>query len=74
MSQLKDYQHKYKNIHFHREDGVLEMRFHTQGGSLQWGLEPHAELPDAFYDLGRDREKTRWSSSPAQVPSSAALV
>lgn len=56
MSQLKDYQNKYKHIHFRREDGVLEMRFHTNGGSLQWGLEPHAELPDAFYDLGRDRE------------------
>ena len=32
MSQLKDYQNKYKHIHFRREDGVLEMRFHTNGG------------------------------------------
>jgi enoyl-CoA hydratase/carnithine racemase len=30
--------------------------FHTDGGSLQWGLGPHAELPDAFADIARDRE------------------
>jgi enoyl-CoA hydratase/carnithine racemase len=27
---------------------------HTAGKSLRWGLDVHAELPDAFADIGRD--------------------
>lgn len=53
---LTDYSGKYSSIRMHREDGVLELTFHTQGGSLQWGLGPHAELPDAFQDIAGDRE------------------
>lgn len=56
MTRLADYQDSYKHIRFRRQDGVLEVRFQTNGGSLQWGLEPHAELPDAFTNIARDRE------------------
>ncbi len=43
-------------IHMRREDGILEMRFHTDDGPLQWSLTPHGELEQAFLDVGRDRE------------------
>jgi enoyl-CoA hydratase/carnithine racemase len=56
VTKLADYQSKYKHIKFRREHGVLEMRFHTNEGPLRWGLPPHAELPDAFTDVARDRE------------------
>ena len=56
MSRLEDYATKYSSIAMRRENGILEMRFHTDGGSLRWGLIPHGELPDAFADVGRDRE------------------
>jgi enoyl-CoA hydratase/carnithine racemase len=56
MSRFKDYATKYSCIAMRRENGILEMRFHTDGGSLRWGLVPHGELPDAFADVGHDRE------------------
>jgi hypothetical protein len=39
-----------------RENGILEMRFHTDNGPLRWGLGPHGELREAFADAARDRE------------------
>ena len=56
MTKLADYENRYECIKFKREDGVLEVRFHTNGGSLLWGLGPHAEATDAFHDIARDRE------------------
>lgn len=56
MTKLVDYQNRYTSIKFRREDGVLEMRFHTDEGPLQWGLVPHAEFTDAFADVAGDRE------------------
>ncbi len=56
MSRFEDYAAKYSCIAMRRENGILEMRFHTDGGSLRWGLVPHGELPDAFADVGHDRE------------------
>jgi enoyl-CoA hydratase/carnithine racemase len=53
---LADYQDKYNHVKFRREDGILEMTFHTKGGSLRWGIKPHNELVQAFLDVGRDRE------------------
>ena len=56
MSKFEDYANKYACIAMRRENGILEMRFHTNGGAFQWGLGPHAALPDAFTEVGRDRE------------------
>ncbi len=56
MSRFDDYATKYSSIHMRRENGILEMRFHTDNGSLRWGLIPHGELPDAFADVARDRD------------------
>ena len=56
MSGFDSYATKYSCIHMRRENGILEMRFHTDNGPLRWGLVPHGELPDAFADVGGDRE------------------
>ena len=47
---------KYDSISMRREDGILEMTLGTDGGPLQWGRQPHAELEEAFLNIGRDRE------------------
>ncbi len=43
-------------IRMRREDGILELRFHTDDGPLHWSLIPHAQLEQAFLDVSRDRE------------------
>jgi enoyl-CoA hydratase/carnithine racemase len=50
------YKHKYRTIDFSRDArGILEMRFHTEGSSLQWSLLAHNEFEDAFLQVSRDR-------------------
>jgi enoyl-CoA hydratase/carnithine racemase len=53
---LVDYVDKFETIRFRREDGILEVTVHTDGGSLRWGRLPHAELEQAFLDIARDRD------------------
>lgn len=53
---LADYCSKYETIKMRREDGILEMTLGTEGGPLRWGRTAHAELEDAFNNIGRDRE------------------
>ncbi|HYG43464.1 MAG TPA: enoyl-CoA hydratase/isomerase family protein [Bordetella sp.] len=49
------YKDKYQTINLSRDErGVLEMRFHTAGGSLQWSLLAHNEFEDAFLQVSRD--------------------
>ena len=56
MTKLADYSNKYQSIRMDRQDGILEITFHTNGGPLQWGGVPHEEFPRAFYDIGSDTE------------------
>src|SRR3954466_3054997 len=56
MAKLEDYANKYQTRRFERRNGVLQMTLHTEGQSLPWGFLPHGELPEAFYDVGADRE------------------
>jgi enoyl-CoA hydratase/carnithine racemase len=56
MSTFEQYCERYTNIQMRREDGILEMRFHTNGGPLRWNLQAHGELERAFLDVGRDKE------------------
>jgi enoyl-CoA hydratase/carnithine racemase len=56
MSTFEQYATSYQSIRMRREDGILEMRFHTDDGPLRWGLLPHRELESAFLDVARDRE------------------
>ncbi len=56
MASLDKYADKYQNIRMERRMGILQMTFHTNGGSLQWGGGPHSEFPQAFADVGGDPE------------------
>jgi enoyl-CoA hydratase/carnithine racemase len=55
MTNFADYCDRYETIKMRREDGILEMRFHTKDGAFEWSLLPHRELESAFLDVGRDR-------------------
>ena len=56
MARFEDYANKYKHIQMERRDGILQMRLHTDGGTLHWGEAPHAELGQCYYDVGSDPE------------------
>ncbi len=55
MTDFSDYSAKYSCLAMTRKDGILEVRFHTDGGPFHWGLVPHRELESAFLDIARDR-------------------
>jgi enoyl-CoA hydratase/carnithine racemase len=55
---FESYKDKFRNIALSRDNGVLDMRLHTNDGPLQWGIDEgcvHGQLGDAFYCIGRDR-------------------
>ncbi|MBW2270619.1 MAG: enoyl-CoA hydratase/isomerase family protein [Deltaproteobacteria bacterium] len=56
MSAFSDYEKKYECAHLQRQDGVLEVRLHTRGGSLILDEVTHRELPLLFTDIGLDPE------------------
>jgi enoyl-CoA hydratase/carnithine racemase len=56
MTKYEDYANKFETIRFRREDGILEMTLHTKGDSLRWGPVAHADIEQAFLDIGRDPE------------------
>ena len=55
-SKLEDYANKYQTVRMERRDGILLVTLHTEGQSLRWGFLPHSELPEAFHDIGADRD------------------
>lgn len=57
---FEEYANKYANIRMARENGILEVVFHTDGGPLQWTHigGAHSECAEAFADIARDPENT----------------
>lgn len=53
-----DYFSEFKNIHFKREEGVLEVRLHTNDGPLEWVYKAgvNQQLIRAFEAVGRDAD------------------
>jgi enoyl-CoA hydratase/carnithine racemase len=47
---------KYENLAFSRDDGVLVLRFHTNGGPIVFTGQTHEDLPVALEEIARDRE------------------
>jgi enoyl-CoA hydratase/carnithine racemase len=48
---------KYENLDFSRDqNGILEVRMHTNNGSLIFTGKTHQDFVDAFYDISRDRD------------------
>ena len=65
MARFDDYAAKYKNIRMERRDGILQITFHTEGGSLLWNDTSHRDLGYAFADIGRMGRTlagTEWST------------
>src|SRR6266436_8960646 len=56
MSLFDEYANKYTTARMERRNGILQVTLHTEGQSLRWGFLPHGELPEAFHDIGADRE------------------
>lgn len=56
MADLPPYSDRFDHVVMRREDGILELRVHSEGGPLQWGLGPHEELGLVFRALARDRD------------------
>lgn len=59
FTKLEDYHDKYRCLQFERNDGILHVRFGTDGGPLMWSAMPDGpqhELGGAFYDIGHDPE------------------
>ena len=58
MAYFEAYAGSYRNIAMSRENGILEMRFHTDGGPLRWTHigGAHSELGAAFADVAADPE------------------
>jgi enoyl-CoA hydratase/carnithine racemase len=52
---LDDYAERWADYFtMRREDGILEVRMHTNGGPAEWGLEIHRAFIPAFADIGHD--------------------
>ena len=56
LKSFEEYSDKYENMRMERRDGILQVTFHTDGGSFKWGEVPHRELGYAFADIGSDPE------------------
>lgn len=54
--ELSEYSTKYDNIAFKRNDGILEMRLHTNNSEMKWSFSAHQELGYSFADVGADPE------------------
>jgi enoyl-CoA hydratase/carnithine racemase len=50
-----EYAQAYDHVAMHREDGILQLTFHSNGGPMVWGALPHEELGYAFAEVGSDR-------------------
>jgi enoyl-CoA hydratase/carnithine racemase len=57
MITLDDYRDRFDNIAMSRgDDGVLEVRVHSDGGPLAWSAAVHRDLGDAFTHMAMDRD------------------
>ena len=56
MAKFEDYANTYEHVQMERRNGILQITFHTDGGTLQWGPGPHEEFGACFYDIGSDPE------------------
>jgi len=57
MADFEAYKSRYRTVRLERQDGILELTIHKNGGTAQWGAAKggiHEELGEAFYQVGRD--------------------
>src|SRR5438128_992831 len=56
MSKFEEYCNRYEYIKLQRDEGILQLTFHSKGKELLWGGRPHEEASYAFYEVARDRD------------------
>lgn len=55
MSKFQQYKDTYANASLTpSDDGVLEVRFHTQGAKLVFNRHTHEQFTDLFHQIGED--------------------
>ncbi|MDO6406772.1 MAG: enoyl-CoA hydratase/isomerase family protein [Pantoea sp.] len=55
MSRFENYRHAFANAHLTRSaSGVLEVKFHTDGGALLFNGHTHEEFVELFHQIGAD--------------------
>lgn len=52
---LEEYQDRYETCRLEREDGILTLTLHTQGGPVLWSDQVHEDLGHVFTDISADR-------------------
>lgn len=54
---LDEYSERFKEFfHFKRENGILEVKMHTKGGSVKWSYQMHHALAELWTTIGHDKE------------------
>jgi enoyl-CoA hydratase/carnithine racemase len=56
MRELDDYRDRYQHARLSRDNGILTVQLHSDGGPLIWGDAPHTELGYLFADIAADAE------------------
>ena len=59
MSRFEEYAGRYRFVRLERNNGILELSIHKDGGEAVWTADTggiHDELGQAFYQIGRDPE------------------
>jgi enoyl-CoA hydratase/carnithine racemase len=59
MADFETYKNRFRTVRLERQDGILELSIHKNGGPALWGSAKggsHDELGEAFYQVGRDPE------------------
>jgi enoyl-CoA hydratase/carnithine racemase len=56
MSSLEGYRDRYENIAFERENGVLQVTLHTDGGPFVLSRKAHTDMGAAWADVAEDPE------------------
>jgi enoyl-CoA hydratase/carnithine racemase len=56
MTNFNDYANRFKHIKMRREDGILELQFHSAGKELKWSAIPDKEIGDCFTDIRADSD------------------
>ena len=56
MKTLEEYATRYKTLRMRRENGILEVRLHTDDGPWRWARQAMVEMEEALLDIGRDRQ------------------
>jgi enoyl-CoA hydratase/carnithine racemase len=54
LTRFEDYAEKYDCVRMRREDGIVQITLHTNGGPILSSPDVHRELPAAFADISND--------------------